>query len=145
MVFPLLKGVLEAQLHNNQLQSSLKPSRMRKQELKPSWITPSVGPNVASEFIPLCEKSRFTLRVSVCMFFQLLAPSPSLRSMCLSCLSVLHSCPHVCSLPPLPLGSLPQPTQLLQCHPSLPLLGRGSRSQHCSHVPACWGQNHFIC
>lgn len=88
-----------------------------------------MGPNVASEFIPLCEKSRFTPRVNVCMFFQLLALSPALRSTCLSSLSVLHSHPHVCSLPPLPLGSLPQPTQLLQCHPSLPLLGQGSRNQ----------------
>lgn len=126
MVFLLLKGDLEAQPHSNQLQSSLKPSGMRKQELKPSRITPSVGPNVASEFIPLCEKSRFTLRVSVCMFFQLLALSTSPRSMCLSSLSVLHSCPHVCSLPPLPLGSLPQPTQLLQRHPSLPLQESGA-------------------
>lgn len=102
---------------------------MRKQELKPSRITPSMGPNVASEFIPLCEKSRFTPRVNVCMFFQLLALSPALRSTCLSSLSVLHSHPHVCSLPPIPLGSLPQPTQLLQCHPSLALPGQGSRNQ----------------
>lgn len=140
MVFLLLKGVLEAQPHNNQLQYSLKPSRMRKQELKPSRITHSMGPNVASEFIPLCEKNRFTPRVSVCMFFQLLALSPSLRSMCLFSLSVLHSCPQVCcSLSPLPLGSLPQPTQLLQCPPSLPLLGQGSRNQDWSHVPTYWG------
>lgn len=144
MIFLLLKGVLEAQPHKNQLQYSLKPSSMRKQELKPSRITPSAGTNVASEFTPLCERSRFTQketspRVSACMFFQLLALSPSLRSMCLLSLSVPHSYPHVCSLPPLPLGNLPQPTQPLQCHPSLPLLGQGSRNQHCSHVPAHCG------
>lgn len=68
-------------------------------------------------------------RVSACMFFQLLALSPSLRPVCFSSLSDLPSCPASVFPFSSPLRSLPQLTQprpLRHC-PSLPLPGQGSK------------------
>lgn len=115
MVFPLLKGVTGAHPPSNQLQYSLKPGSIRKQELKPSRTICSMGPNMASQFTPPFERSRFTQkknspRFSAYMFFHPLALSPSLRSVCFSSLSDPPLC-LMCVLPSFsPLGSFPLPT-----------------------------------
>lgn len=72
-----------------------------------------MGLNVAFQFPSPYERSSFTqkensLRVSAWMFFQPVALSPSLRSMCFSGLSDLPSCP-ICVFP-----SSSSPRSLLQ-------------------------------
>ena len=108
MIFLLFKGVLVAH--------SLRPGGTRKHELRPSRITPSVGPNMASQFAPLYDRSGFTQqenspRVCACMFFHPLAPSPSLRSVCFSSLSDLPSRPARVLPSSSPRRSFAQPTQ----------------------------------